>query len=149
MAVKTVIFSSRAGVALDKQTALVASEAAIASNLSHHNVVATYSHDIVDMARAVGPEPGVHKFYLIQVRTHACSFLWCPSHAHVLEHHLAILTPELRYPVVAMASAFRLQPQQGDHSRSHQRHQKPVRWLCGARFMSLVWGSAVYVCCCY
>lgn len=64
MAIKTVIFTS-AGA--DQQMALVASEAAIASNLTHSSVVATYSHDIVDMVKAVGPEPGVYKFYLVQV----------------------------------------------------------------------------------
>jgi hypothetical protein len=64
VAIKTVIFSSAGG---DKQTSLVASEAAIASNLSHKHIVATYSHDIVDVAKAVGPELGVYKFYLIQV----------------------------------------------------------------------------------
>ena len=46
----------------------MASEAAIASNLGHPNVVATYSHDILDVTQAVGPELGVFKFYLIQVR---------------------------------------------------------------------------------
>ena len=62
MAIKTVIFSG-----VDQNTALVASEAAIASNLSHENVVSTYSHDIVDIQKANGPELGIYKFYLIQV----------------------------------------------------------------------------------
>ena len=65
VAIKTVIFSSSQG---DQQTQVVASEAAIASNLSHKNVVATYNHDILDVAKAVGNELGVYKFYLIQVR---------------------------------------------------------------------------------
>ena len=65
MAIKTVVFTSAGG---DAQTGRVASEAAIASNLSHPNVVATYSHDILDVARSVGAELGVYKFYLIQVR---------------------------------------------------------------------------------
>lgn len=65
VAIKTVVFQS-AGA--DEQMAQVASEAAIASNLSHRNVVATYSHDIVDVVRAVGPEPGFYKFYLVQAR---------------------------------------------------------------------------------
>eukprot|EP00892_Ulva_mutabilis_P012772 jgi/Ulvmu1/9868/UM057_0022.1 len=63
VAIKTVIFSSDQG---DRQTQVVASEAAIASNLSHRNVVATYNHDVLDVAKAVGPELGVYKFYLIQ-----------------------------------------------------------------------------------
>eukprot|EP00892_Ulva_mutabilis_P012771 jgi/Ulvmu1/9867/UM057_0021.1 len=63
VAIKTVIFSSDHG---DRQTQVVASEAAIASNLSHRNVVATYNHDVLDVAKAVGPELGVYKFYLIQ-----------------------------------------------------------------------------------
>ena len=65
VAIKTVIFSSSQG---DQQTQVVASEAAIASNLSHKNIVATYNHDILDVAKAVGPELGVYKFYLIQAR---------------------------------------------------------------------------------
>lgn len=46
----------------------MASEAAIASYLVHKNIVATYSHDVLDVAKAVGNELGVFKFYLIQVR---------------------------------------------------------------------------------
>lgn len=69
VAIKTVIFSSSGG---DGETELVASEAAIASNLGHPNVVATYSHDILDISKATtstaGPELSVFKFYLIQVR---------------------------------------------------------------------------------
>ena len=65
VAIKTVIFTSCGG---DQQTDLVASEAAIASYLNHKNIVATYNHDIIDVAKAVGPELGVYKFYLIQVR---------------------------------------------------------------------------------
>eukprot|EP00892_Ulva_mutabilis_P002024 jgi/Ulvmu1/11822/UM080_0033.1 len=63
VAIKTVIFSSSRD---DEETAVVASEAAIASNLGHRNVVATYSHDILDVAKAVGHELAVFKFYLIQ-----------------------------------------------------------------------------------
>ena len=59
------VFSSEQA---DSQTSLVATEAAIASNLTHANIVATYSHDIVGISRAHGPELGVYKFYLIQVR---------------------------------------------------------------------------------
>ena len=65
MAIKTVVFSS-AGA--DATTSLVATEAAIASNLTNEHVVATYSHDIVGITKACGPELGVYKFYLIQVR---------------------------------------------------------------------------------
>lgn len=64
VAIKTVIFSSGGA---DQQMAQVSSEAAIASNLSHRSIVATYSHDILDVQKAVGPEFGVYKFYLIQV----------------------------------------------------------------------------------
>lgn len=67
MAIKTVVFSCEEG---DKQMAQVASEAAIASNLSHRSIVATYSHDITEVQKASGPECGVYKFYLIQV----CSY---------------------------------------------------------------------------
>jgi hypothetical protein len=59
-----VVFSS-AGA--DTQTSLVASEAAIASNLTNDHIVATYSHDIVGISEGVGPELGVYKFYLVQV----------------------------------------------------------------------------------
>jgi serine/threonine protein kinase len=64
VAIKVVIFSS-AGA--DQYTQLVASEAAIASNLTHDNIVSTYSHDIVDVQKSSGPELGIYKFYLIQV----------------------------------------------------------------------------------
>lgn len=74
VAIKTVIFSS-SGIDSDQQTAVVASEAAIASNLVHPNIVATYSHDVLDVAKAVGPELGVYKFYLIQVRCARCALL--------------------------------------------------------------------------
>ena len=73
VAIKTVIFSSNQS---DQQTQVVATEAAIASNLSHKNIVATYHHDILDVAKAVGNELGVYKFYLIQVR------LTCRSCCH-------------------------------------------------------------------
>eukprot|EP00892_Ulva_mutabilis_P012786 jgi/Ulvmu1/9880/UM057_0035.1 len=63
VAIKTVIFQSCGG---DQQAIVVATEAAIATTLVHPNVVATYSHDILDVAKAVGNELGVFKFYLIQ-----------------------------------------------------------------------------------
>lgn len=71
MAVKTIIFQAAAG---DARAALVASEAAIASNLNHRNVVATYSHDLRSVSET-GPkgkaELGIFKFFLIQV----CAFI--------------------------------------------------------------------------
>lgn len=70
MAIKTVLFSS-AGA--DQSLKLVASEAAIASNMSHENVVATYSHDVVDVQSTTGPELGIYKFYLIQVCALHCT----------------------------------------------------------------------------
>lgn len=36
--------------------------------MTHRNVVATYSHDVLDVAQAAGCELGICKFYLIQVR---------------------------------------------------------------------------------
>ena len=72
MAIKTIVFSCspQADEADD-----VAKEAAIATNLCHHNVVATYGHEIVDVSHAAGAELGVCKFYLIQARISACSQL--------------------------------------------------------------------------
>jgi hypothetical protein len=64
VAIKTVLFQSGSG---DSQMALVASEAAIASNLVHPNIVATYSHDICNVSQE-GNELPIFKFYLIQVR---------------------------------------------------------------------------------
>jgi hypothetical protein len=64
VAIKTLVFEDGAGEA---QTALIASEAAIASNLVHRNVVATYSHDICNVCSETEHEPGIFKFYLIQV----------------------------------------------------------------------------------
>ena len=66
VAIKTVLFQSGPG---DNQTAVVASEAAIASNLVHDNIVTTYSHDICKVeTRSAMNELNVFKFYLIQVR---------------------------------------------------------------------------------
>ena len=71
MAIKSVLFQSGPH---DHQTASVATEAAIASNLVHQNVVATYSHDIHQCGNAKANELAVFKFYLIQVRhMHPCS----------------------------------------------------------------------------
>jgi hypothetical protein len=66
VAIKTLLFQSDT---CDNQTAKVASEVAIASNLVHHNVVATYSHDICNVSDSpTGNELGIFKVYLIQVR---------------------------------------------------------------------------------
>ena len=72
-AIKTVIFQSRAADAIK---ATVASEAAIATNLTHSNVVATYGHDICSATGGGGSsqpqganELDIYKFYLFQVRT--------------------------------------------------------------------------------
>jgi hypothetical protein len=54
------VFQSKTG-------AQVASEAAIASNLVHDNIVSTYSHDIRRIESAEGVnELEIYKFYLIQ-----------------------------------------------------------------------------------
>lgn len=68
------IFQSRAAEAIK---ATVASEAAIATNLTHSNVVATYGHDVCG---AAAPSRGtnelaIYKFYLFQVRTSESVFL--------------------------------------------------------------------------
>jgi hypothetical protein len=65
VAIKTVIFQSSQH---EHTTSAVASEAAIATNLTHSNVVATYSHDICNVTQAGGAELDIYKFYLIQVR---------------------------------------------------------------------------------
>jgi hypothetical protein len=67
VAIKTVIFQNAVN---EHMTAVVASEAAIASNLTHCNIVATYSHDICNISAANGSgshELDIYKFYLIQV----------------------------------------------------------------------------------
>lgn len=66
MAIKTVIFQNDES---DGMMASLASEAAIASNLSHRNIVAMYSHDICNVSVASSlNELDIYKFYLIQVR---------------------------------------------------------------------------------
>lgn len=73
MAIKTILFSCSPAA---DEADVIAKEAAIATNLCHRNVVATYSHDVLDVARPTGAELGICKFYLIQVRAraafHAC-----------------------------------------------------------------------------
>jgi hypothetical protein len=68
VAIKTILFEG----AVDGDAAVAAArEAAIASNLVHRNIVATYSHH---MRQIQGPhdgsagELGVFKMYLIQVQ---------------------------------------------------------------------------------
>ena len=65
VAIKTVVFQSDER---DNQLAAISSEAAIASNLAHANIVATYSHDIhgVPTASDCGNELGIYKFYLVR-----------------------------------------------------------------------------------
>jgi hypothetical protein len=79
VAIKTVLFQSGDR---DSIAHRIASEAAIASNLTHENVVATYAHDVRAVAdggaAGAGPGPGsgaaaagelaIFKFYLVQVR---------------------------------------------------------------------------------
>jgi hypothetical protein len=73
VAIKTVLFQSGAG---DDQMARVASEAAIASNLVHRNIVSTYSHDICNVSSSQGNELAIYKFYLIQVLVLAVFWLF-------------------------------------------------------------------------
>lgn len=84
MAIKVLLFHSD-----QAKVAEVASEAAIATNLTHSNLVATYSHDLhcVDnnASAATSPafpgEPKIFKLYLIQVRFVCClsSCVFCIS----------------------------------------------------------------------
>lgn len=61
------MFNSGGGGGRGNQTAVVASEAAIASNLMHANVVATYAHDVRAVQDTQGHEIGVFELRLIQV----------------------------------------------------------------------------------
>ena len=64
VAIKTVLFDSGPEAA---ELSKVASEAAIASNLHHDNVVITYAHDICKVESPLhGNELAMFKFYLIQ-----------------------------------------------------------------------------------
>jgi hypothetical protein len=86
VAIKTVLFQTAGGggrTGLTASEAAIATEAAIAMNLCHHHVVATYSHDVCSVpARgdSGAQELGIFKFYLIQVRSpiHAppCPAVW-------------------------------------------------------------------------
>jgi hypothetical protein len=65
VAIKTVLFQSGQS---HKMAQAVAGEAAIASNLNHPNVVATYSHDICHVTQPGSQrELELFKFYLVQV----------------------------------------------------------------------------------
>jgi hypothetical protein len=66
VAVKTVVFQ---GGVDNVHASLVASEAAIATNMKHKNIVATYSHDLRNISEkeSIGIEQSVFKFYLLQV----------------------------------------------------------------------------------
>jgi hypothetical protein len=63
VAIKTVVFQ---GGHDESTSSLIVSEAAIASNLFHKNVVATYCHDIRSLVNGNGKEATVFKFYLLQ-----------------------------------------------------------------------------------
>jgi hypothetical protein len=69
VAIKTVVFESGSHTS---QTALVASEAAIASNLMHNNIVKTYKHDVRTISDTQGTELGIFKLFLVQVPLHCC-----------------------------------------------------------------------------
>jgi hypothetical protein len=68
VAIKAVLFQSSGA---DDATALVASEAAIATNLVHRSLVATYSHDVRSVTGMLDNELSTYKFYLVQVRSSA------------------------------------------------------------------------------
>lgn len=81
MAIKTVLFQSGGnsgntpshGASTQRaqhapNEAAIASEAAIATNMSHGNIVATYNYDIVRVSGGHLAELAVYKLYLIQVR---------------------------------------------------------------------------------
>lgn len=72
VAIKMLLFQSNDS---ESKTAVVASEAAIASNLVHHNIVATYATDVCSVDAGVERRDGldVFKLYLIQV-CHAITF---------------------------------------------------------------------------
>ena len=64
VAIKTVLLSSNSA---DQVTSSVAREAAIATNLGHSNIVATYNHDVRVISPSASQELDVCKIYLIQV----------------------------------------------------------------------------------
>jgi hypothetical protein len=83
VAIKTVLFQSGES---NHFATTVAGEAAIASNLSHRNVVATYSHDICHLNQPGSQELDIFKFYLVQV---LCTFP--PSERlHIAPAHTAL-----------------------------------------------------------
>lgn len=100
VAIKTVVLSSDDA---DQVTSSVAREAAIATNLGHANVVATYSHDVCVLPAPSPRELGVCKIYLIQVRT-SCA---CPGRARArgrLFCARAFLKPTEAFSAVACLS---------------------------------------------
>ena len=72
MAVKTVIFNGDAAGSASMQRA--AAEVSIAYNLSHDNVVVTFSHELKQITDAHVQELNTWKLYLIQVRYSARVF---------------------------------------------------------------------------
>jgi hypothetical protein len=82
VAIKTVVFESTKH---DSQTALVASEAAIASNMVHNNIVATYWHGVRTVSDAQGLELGIFKLCLVQVRLPRCT--WSTMHVQPAAHN--------------------------------------------------------------
>ena len=58
--------SSASAAQVAPNEAAIASEAAIATNMAHRNIVATYSYDIVRVSADVA-ELAIYKLYLIQV----------------------------------------------------------------------------------
>lgn len=117
MAIKTIVFQCHAGGA---EVKTVAREAAISSNLTHTNIVATYSHDIVAVSPAVANELAVFKFYLIQV-----SSLHLPSrHLHYtsalygMSHSQRPVLQALPFPSLSMIHP---QPMRQCHSPTSYR----------------------------
>eukprot|EP00892_Ulva_mutabilis_P009199 jgi/Ulvmu1/6651/UM003_0289.1 len=97
VAIKTILFQSEPQ---QQQTESIASEAAIASNLSHKNVVATYSHDIRSVdAPGTSNELAVFKFYLVQefcnggtLRSLISKGVFAPGHLdHRWEHLVRVM----------------------------------------------------------
>ena len=115
VAIKTILFQSEPQ---QQQTASIASEAAIASNLSHSNVVATYSHDIRSVENSgASNELAVFKFYLVQVSPAAprcalaamcCATLRCCA----VLRHAALFRGDLGYKQGRAAEAV-----PADHTR--------------------------------
>jgi hypothetical protein len=100
VAIKTVLFQNDPS---DDQTARLASEAAIARNLVHPNIVSTYSHDIRNVTQSQGNELAIVKFYLVQVPPsplllsfHAVPLQFFRRVRHFLCHLLTSRTSKLK-----------------------------------------------------